>query len=257
LKARHVGPATLPFPCRGSHCQLWQVILSGQREQAILLSDLDKSRQPAADKSRASSGKAPATPSSVNGAQCLRQRSAEKLLRQPDFASIATAIASTVANVDAIFIPALLLIQEKDTDEGEEHGTNSLGGGVAEDTNVVDETTNVAPAEVDKELGDLVCLPSMFNGERMIDDPHFVCAALKLCQSVGNQTSMMSICINCNLSAHHFCTEYLYEQSPVKEHLYMTPTDFTKDGKIRYRKFPKPKKLGYVLYLLPVQMESN
>ena len=148
-------------------------------------------------------------------------------------------------------------IQEKDTDKGEEHRTNSLGGEVAEETNVLDKTNNVAPAEEDTELEDLDCLPSMFDGETVINDHNFVCAALELCRSVGNQTSMMSICINCNLSAHHFCTEYLYEQSPVKEHLYMTPNDFTKDGKIRYRKFPKPKKLGYVLYLLPVQMESN
>ena len=150
----------------------------------------------------------------------------------------------TVANVDAIFIPALPPIQEKDTDKGEEHGTNLLVGGVAEETNVVDATNNVAPAEVDSKLGDLVCLPSMFDGEKMIDNPNFVCVALKLCQSVGNQTSMMSICINCNLSAHHFCAEYLSEQSPVEEHLYITPKDFTKDG-------------NYVLYPLPVPMESN
>ena len=135
-----------------------------------MLSDLDKLRQPAANKTRAPSGTTPAMPSSVDRAQGLRQRSAEKLLRQPDFASVATAIASTVATVDAIFIPALPPIQEKDTDEGEEHGTNSLGGGVAEETNVVDETNNVASAKVDTELGDLVCLPSMFDGETMIDD---------------------------------------------------------------------------------------
>ena len=235
----HPPPAGGPLASRG------KLLLAVQRqcERVILLSNLYKFRHPAADKTCAPSGTAPATPSSTDRAESLGQRSAKKLLRQPNFASVATAIASTVANVDAIFIPALLLIQEKDTDEGEEHGTNSLGGGVAEDTNVVDETTNVAPAEVDKELGDLVCLPSMFNGERMIDDPHFVCAALKLCQSVGNQTSMMSICINCNLSAHHFCAKYLSEQNPVKEHLYIMPKDFTKDGKIRYRKVPKGKKM--------------
>ena len=55
---------------------------------------------------------------------------------------------------------------------------NSLGGEVAEETNVVDETNNVAPAEQDPELGDLVCLPSMFNKETVIDDPNFVCVAL-------------------------------------------------------------------------------
>ena len=151
-----------------------------QRERAMLLSDLDKSCQPAADKTCAPSGTAPATPSSTDRAESLGQRSAKKLLRQPNFASVATAIASTVANVDAIYIPAVPPIQEKDTDKGEENGTNSLGGGVAEETNVVDNANNVAPAEVDTELGDLVCLPSMFGGEKMIDNPHFVCEALKL-----------------------------------------------------------------------------
>ena len=135
-------------------------------------------------------------------------------------------------------------LQEKDTDKGEEHRTNSLGGEVAEETNVLDKTNNVAPAEEDTELEDLDCLPSMFDGETVINDHNFVCAALELCRSVGNQTSMMSICINCNLSSYHFCTNYLSEQSPGEEHLYITPKDFTKDG-------------NYVLYPLPVPMESN
>ena len=36
----------------------------------------------------------------------------------------------------------------------------------------------------------------------------FCLCGFKLCQSVGNQASIMSICINCNLSAHHFCANY-------------------------------------------------
>ncbi len=148
--------------------------------------------------------------------------------------SVAAAIAS-VANVDAIFIHALPSIQEKDTDKGEGHGTNSLGCEVAE------ETSNVEPAEKGTELGDLVCLPSMFDGETVIKDPNFVCVALKLCRSVGNQTSMMAICINCNLSAHHVCTEYLSEQNPLKVQLYIMPKGFTKEGKTHYRKLPAAK----------------
>jgi hypothetical protein len=135
-----------PAGGRLASCGKLSLAVQHQHEQAILLSDLDKLPQPAADKTRVPSGTAPATPSSVNRAKHLRQRSAEKLLRQPDLASVATAIASTVANVYAIFIPTLPPIQEKDTDKGEEHGTNSLGGGVAEEANVVDETNNVAPA---------------------------------------------------------------------------------------------------------------
>ena len=63
-----------------------------QHERAILLSHVDKLLQPAANKTRAPSGTIPATPSSVDHTQRLRQSSAKKLLRQPDFASVATAM---------------------------------------------------------------------------------------------------------------------------------------------------------------------
>ena len=157
-----------PPPAGGRAASRGKVALAAQhqRERAILLSYLDKSCQPAADKTRVPSGTAPAMPSSVNHTERLSQRSAKKPPRQPDFASVATAIALTLANIDAIFIPALSPIQEKDTDKGEEHGTNSLGGGVAEETNFVYAPNKVALAEVDTELGDLVHLPSMFDGKR-------------------------------------------------------------------------------------------
>ena len=128
----------------------------------MLLSKVDKLRQPAVNKTRAPSGTIPATPSSIDHFKRSCQRSAKKLLRQPDFASVVTAIAS-IATVDAIFIPALPPIQEKNTDKGEEHGTNSLDSEVAEETNVVDKTNNVAPAEEGTELGDLVHLSPMFD----------------------------------------------------------------------------------------------
>ena len=75
----------------------------------------------------------------------------------------------------------------------------------------------------------------------MVDDPHFVCAAAHLCKSVGYQTSMMSLCINCNQSAHHFCAEYLSEQHPAKESLVITFRDFSKEGKLRFKKIPAAK----------------
>ena len=95
-----------PSPAGGRTASHGKLALAAQRqgERAILLSDLDKLHQPVADRTRAPSGTAPATPSSVNCAKRLRQRSAEKPLRQPDFTYVPTAIASTVANVDAIFI---------------------------------------------------------------------------------------------------------------------------------------------------------
>ncbi len=98
--------AQLPRPppaggCLASRGKL-PLAVQHQRERAMLLSDVDKSRQPAVDKTRAPSGTIPAMPSSIDRANRLCQRSAKKLLRQPDFASVATAIASTVATVDAI-----------------------------------------------------------------------------------------------------------------------------------------------------------
>ena len=215
-----------------------------QRVQAMLLSQVDKSRQPAVNKTRAPNGTIPVTPSSVDRANCLCQCSAKNLLRQPAIASVATAITS-VATVVAIHIPALSSIQEQGTDDGEDHGTNSLGREVAE------ETINVDPAEEGPEL--VVRLPSMFDQETVIEGPNFVCMALQLCQSVGNQTSMMSICINCNLSTHHFCAEYPSEQSPVEELIYIAAkdfTDFTKEGKICYRKKSTAKKCKDMFFIL-------
>ena len=119
------------------------------------------------------------------------------------------------------------------------------------------EETNVDPTEEGPELGDLVCLPSMFNQETVIEDPNFVCAANYLCQSVGNQISIISICINSNLSAHHFCAKYLSEQSPVGELFYIMAKDFTKEGKICDRKITAAKIRCHALYPLPVLMESN
>ena len=45
---------------------------------------------------------------------------------------------------------------------------------------------------------------------------------------------MMSLCINCNRSAHHFCAEYLSEQTPDEESIVITVKDFSKEGKFRY-----------------------
>jgi len=93
-----------------------------------------------------------------------------------------------------------------------------------------DETTTVAPAEQEEtedtgettaesnlpRLENSVCLTSMFDREAAVaaavtgvNDPDYVCAATHLCLSVGNHTSLMSPCINCNQIAHHFCAEYL------------------------------------------------
>ena len=54
-----------------------------QREQAMLLTRVDKSREPAVDKTRASNRAAPATPSSVERTHRLLQRSAMKQVDVP------------------------------------------------------------------------------------------------------------------------------------------------------------------------------
>ena len=49
--------------------------------------------------------------------------------------------------------------------------------------------------------------------------------------------SQFLMCINCNKPVHLFCAEYLIEQTPVDEDtLYITVQDFTKEGKVHWRK---------------------
>ena len=54
-----------------------------QREQAMLLAQGDKSREPAINKTRAFNCAAPVTPSSVKRVHCLLQRSAMKQVNVP------------------------------------------------------------------------------------------------------------------------------------------------------------------------------
>jgi hypothetical protein len=142
---------------------------------------------------------APATPFSVDRANRLYQRSTEKLLQQPAITSIST--------VSVIPITKLRLIPEQDTDEGEDNGAKLLNREVLPEES--EEATVVPPAGQEEtedtretavvesnlpRLENLVCLPSMFDRETVVNYPHFVCAAAQLCRSVGDQTSMMSLC---------------------------------------------------------------
>jgi hypothetical protein len=90
------------------------------------------------------------------------------------------------------------------------------------DNNAVDSLTHSTEIKENimvQTLGDVVRPASMFDTvvQGIIDDPYFRCAANRLCLSVGNQTSQMCICINCNIPAHLFWAEYLMEQSPVED----------------------------------------
>ena len=114
-----------------------------QREK--LLAVVAESRAPIGNRSRIHNPTVLATPSSVNCANRLYQRSAEKQLKQQFIASVATVI--------AVSIPKLPSIQEHaDTDKGEYHGTILLAREVAEETNVdpAEEKTDANLTVIDK-----------------------------------------------------------------------------------------------------------
>ena len=83
-----------------------------------------------------------------------------------------------------------------------------------------------------------------------IADPIFCCAANRLCCSVGVETSQMLICINCNISAHLFCAEYLQFQNPVEELYVIALKDLSKEGKSRWKKTPASEKNNVVFCIL-------
>jgi len=60
----------------------------------------------------------------------------------------------------------------------------------------------------------------------------------------------MSLCINCNRFAHHFCAEYLDEQRSVEESLIIMVKDFSKEGKVRYKKIYISKKCDVMFCIL-------
>ena len=82
--------------------------------------------------------------------------------------------------------------------------------------------------------------PSKAMQEKTLDDyndPCYHCAAHRLCQCMGNQTSQFLMYINCNEPVHLFCAKYLIEQTPAAKHTsYISVQDFTKEGKARWKK---------------------
>ncbi len=83
------------------------------------------------------------------------------------------------------------------------------------------------------------------------NDPFYRCAANRLCRSMGNQTSQLLTCINCNQPAHLFCAEYLIGQTPVVDDTsYITVKDFSKEGKARWRKTLSNEKDNIVFCIL-------
>jgi hypothetical protein len=216
------------------------------RERERLLSIVPKSREPATHVHHCA---APATPSSVDRASRLSHRSAEKLKQPPVIASISSAVIATP-------IPELPSKPEHGTDEGEVLGEKVLNLEVLAES---EEMTIVAPTEQEdtEDTGESVHLTSIFDREAAVaavetavNNPDYVCAVAHLCRSVGNHTSLMFPCINCNQIAHHFCTEYMSEQNPVKEYLVIKIKDLSKEGKIRFKQTPSAKKCDIMYCIL-------
>ena len=60
----------------------------------------------------------------------------------------------------------------------------------------------------------------------------------------------MLICINCNISTHLFCAEYLLFQNPVEELHVIAIKDLSKEGKLRWKKIPTIEKNNVVFCIL-------
>jgi len=83
------------------------------------------------------------------------------------------------------------------------------------------------------------------------NDPFYRCAAHRLCQPMGDQTSQFLMCINCNQCVHLFCAEFLMEQKPVDDDTsHITAQDFTKEGKSRWKKISADEKDNIVICIL-------
>jgi hypothetical protein len=146
-----------------------KIALATQRQHECekLLAVVAKSHEPAIDKTHAHNCVALATPSSVDRANRLYQRSAEKLLKQPVITSVSTVIAIPIAKLQSI--------PEHDTDKGEDHGAKLLDCELLAEES---EEATVVPAEQEEtedtgettgvesnlpQLENLVRLPSMFD----------------------------------------------------------------------------------------------
>ena len=76
-------PGAAAAPGHSVFCSKIAIATQRQREQAFLLAQVDKSREPSIDKSRDISCVAPATPSSIKRAHRLLQRSVMKQVNVP------------------------------------------------------------------------------------------------------------------------------------------------------------------------------
>ena len=171
-----------------------------QRERAMLLAHVDKSREPTIDKTRAFNRAAPATPSSVERAHCLLQHSAMKQLDVPlrartmspvlELPATIPEIPTTVERVASpVFeLPATIpeLPPPVERVSGEQHvgggGSGKKDGDSIRGGDSLIGNQDMAPSTP----------PSKATQEKTLDDnndPYYRCAAHQLCRSMGDQTS--------------------------------------------------------------------
>jgi hypothetical protein len=212
-----------------------------QIKHAQLLAGVENSCAPV-NNARAQKNIAPATPSSVDQATPYNQRSmarAKKLLRQA-VANVSKENMTPIPELPPI-LTCVMGGEQNTTDKS----NNKLDDADIDpaidqmDINPANEAAVELPAPTS--LVDVVCPASMFDIDKIIDNPSYFYAAKHLCQSVGNQASMMSICISCNHSGHHFCTKYLSKQRSVDLEFVIMVKDFTKEGEICWKRNPPCK----------------
>ena len=188
----------------------------------------------AIDKTRELSRAAPATPSSVEHAHRLLQRSTMKQVYVPLRASTLSPMLDqpeSITELPPTVEDVALSLTVEDvalppTVEQVAHGEQQIPLG---NSLIVNQDT--APSMPPSKAAEGQTLDNNNN-------PYNRCAAHQLCLSMGNQTSQFLMCIDCNEPVHIFCAEYLIEQTPVNEDtlLYITVQDFTKEGKARWSK---------------------
>ena len=162
-----------------------------QREQAKLLAHVDKSREPTIDKTRGFNRAGPATPSSVERAHRLLQRSAMKQppdvpLRartmSPVLELLATIpeIPTTVERVAILLLELPATIPKLPPPVERVLGEQHIGGDQ-------DTAPSTPPSKATPEKTTL---------DDTNNDPYYRCAAHRLCRSMGDQTSQFLMCIN-------------------------------------------------------------
>ena len=264
---QHTMSAQLPRPSasagsamsgRAVICGKMGIATQRQRERAMLLAQVDKSRKPAIDKTLSFNRATPATPSSVERAHRLLQRSAMKQVDvrlrastlSPVFELPVATIPELSPTVEILELPAT--VPELPPTVEQVAGGEHVGGGGSgkKDGGSMPRDDLLLNQDTDPSTPLSKSVQGKTHDDK--DDPYYRCAAHRLCLSMGDQTSQLLMCINCNQPLHLFCAEYLMEQKPVNKDptFYISVRDFTKEGRARYKKTSSSEKDNVVFCIL-------